>query len=66
MTEREDWVEEVANLIEGSDWGNQVEALEGHSLLQIARRCERAESVNWGANFVRIMAECFFAAKVNG
>lgn len=60
------WVEEVTKLLNGSEWASQSEALSDNSLLHIAQRCQRAETVSSGANFVKIMAELFFAAKVNG
>lgn len=66
LPEGDDWVELAVNLIRGSDWEFQVEALRQDSLLQIGRRCQRAESVSWGANLVKMMAELCFAAKVNG
>lgn len=62
----ETWVEDISNLMNGSEWASQAEALGNNSLLCIARRCQRAETISSGANFVRIMAELFFAAKVNG
>lgn len=66
ISDTESWVEEVSNLMNGLEWASQTEALADDSLLHVAQRCQRAETISSGANFVKIMAELFFAAKVNG
>lgn len=66
LSDVDSWVDEVTEVVKGSDWVSQTEALADNCLLQIAQRCQRAEAVNTGASFVRIVAELSFAAKVNG
>lgn len=60
-----EWVERIAQAVTGMAWAEQEEAFSSNTLLHIAQRCRRAETLDVGMRFVKLMCELLFAAKVN-
>ncbi|GAW09673.1 AAA family [Lentinula edodes] len=59
------WAEDILRIVACVDWEEASGALSSYSLLHLAQRCSRAEKIDTGATFVRMMCELFLAAKVN-
>ncbi|KAJ4484259.1 hypothetical protein C8J55DRAFT_510158 [Lentinula edodes] len=59
------WAEDIRCIVACVDWEEASGALSSYSLLHLAQRCSRAEKIDTGATFIRMMYELFLAAKVN-
>ncbi|KAJ4497649.1 hypothetical protein C8R41DRAFT_213454 [Lentinula lateritia] len=59
------WAEDICRIVACVDWEEASGALSSYSLLHLAQRCSRAEKIDTGATFIRMMYELFLAAKVN-
>lgn len=58
------WVKHLADAVSCTPWDN-VNSLNSNALLNLAQRCLRAEMVNIGMAFVKMVNEMLFAAKIN-
>ncbi|GAW07889.1 hypothetical protein LENED_009914 [Lentinula edodes] len=59
------WAEDILRIVACVDWEEASGVLSSYSLLHLAQRCSRAEKIDTGATFVRMIYELFLAAKVN-
>ncbi|GAW03232.1 filamentous hemagglutinin family domain-containing protein [Lentinula edodes] len=59
------WAEDIRRIVACVDWEEASGALSSYSLLHLAQRCSRAEKIDTGATFIRMIYELFLAAKVN-
>lgn len=61
-----EWVEGLyQSVIHVKNWAEQEEATASDTLLHLAQRCRRAETVDIGMRFIKMMYELLFAAKIN-
>lgn len=66
VSTRPDWIEQIYQaIVPLTAWAEQKDAFASDTLLNLAQRCLRAETVSVGMRFVKIMYELLFAAKVN-
>ena len=58
------WVVNLRDTIAGATWV-QEESLDTNSLVNLAQRCSRMETVHRGSTFLQMVLELLFAAKIN-